>query len=197
MAAGTLRYALDWRLRPDVPAGAEAFSNHRNIQPLLWALIVVSLLEIVAAHLLVGFFMGATAAYLVFGLSVLGLLYVVGLVNSLAKLPLLVGPDGVRVRAGTLVDHWLPLERIAGATSVTNCGDLKRPGFLKASLLAYPNVLIELDPPLAVKRPNGRTADISTIGLRPDDGPAFVAAIARAKDSLTEPRSATPGRARD
>lgn len=185
MAAGLLRYAFDWRLPPDVPAGTEAFSYHRGIRHMLWALLIACLLEVVAAHLLIGFLVGPTAAWVVFGLSLLGLVYLVGVINSLARLPLLVAADGVRVRAGTLIDQWLPIDRITRVSRVTNCGDTKRAGFLKAALMAYPNVLIELDPAVSVRRPNGRIAEITTVGLSPDDSAAFVAAIGRAKDHLT------------
>lgn len=178
---GMLRYALDWRLRPDVPAGTQAFPYHRNIQPMLWALLFACLVELVAAHVLVGLFFGARAAWAVFALSLIGLVYVVGLMRSLSKLPLLVSPEGVRVRAGTLIDAWLPLDRIAGAACVINCGDTKRPGFLKAALMAYPNVVLDIAPPVAVRRANGRVVEVTAVGLHPDDGQAFIAAIARAK----------------
>lgn len=175
-----LRYALDWRLGPDAPEGSQAFSYHLGVRFLLWGLLGACVLELVAAHLLVRLFFGPVATWVVFAFSVMGVVYVVGLMRALARLPLLVSDEGVRVRAGPLIDHWLPISQVAGADCVINCGDTKRPGFLKASLLAYPNVVVEIDPPLTLKR-RGRTEEITAIGLHPDDAAGFVTAVRQAR----------------
>ena len=57
----------------------------------------------------------------------------------------------------------------------------KRPGLLKASLMAYPNTLVRLAGPLSVRARGGRTRVISTVALRPDDAAGFAAAVAMAK----------------
>ena len=73
------------------------------------------------------------------------------------------------------------MEQIVAAEVVTDPGDLKRPGLLKASLLAYPNTLVRLAGPLSVRARGGRTRVISTVALRPDDAAGFAAAVAMAK----------------
>lgn len=120
---------------------------------------------------------GAEAALAALALSLFGLVYIIGHIRALDRRPLLVSPDGVRVRLGLLLDQSLAPEEIVDVRCVTNCGDMQREGFLKASLLAYPNALIELARPICVGGALGRGRQISTIAVRPDDADAFVKAI--------------------
>ena len=177
-----LKFAVDWGAAPDVPAGAAAFTYHRTMTPMLWALIVAGLLELSLTHLVLALVLRLPMlAWTVFGITAFGLVWLIGLVNSLGKLPILVTAHGVRIRAGLLIDQWLPLDQIAEVRTALDCGDLKRPGFLKASLLAYPNTLITLASPVIVSLPFKAPRDVSVIGLHPDDADGFVAAIAASK----------------
>lgn len=166
-----LWYAVAWTARPEIPAGATAFTHHRAAAPILWIVIALSVVEIGLVHLLVAS-LNPTVGALVLVLSVLSLVWLLGLANALAKRPLLVSDAGVRLRLGLLLDLWMPRDAIASVHAVTDAGDLRRPGFLKAALIAYPDTVIELARPLAVRR-----RPIATIALRPDDGPAFRAAV--------------------
>jgi hypothetical protein len=176
-----LRHALAWGGHADVPAGAVAFSYHRGAQPVLWALLGASVLETAVLHLLLARLWSLEGSLVLLAVSLAGLLWLIGLIASLGRLPLLVTATEVRVRCGLLIDEAVPLDQIATASVVANPGDLKRPGLLKASLLAYPNVLIELAKPLSVRGRGRRSRAIMTIALRPDDGMAFAAAITEAK----------------
>ena len=175
-----LWFAAAWWARPDRPQGAQAFSYHRNMQVLLWMLLAVSALEI-GVTLVALRLMSPRIGGIVSALSAIGVVYLLGLINAFAKLPLLVTPRGVRVRAGLLVDQWVGFEEMAEVRLVQDCGDPKRPGFLKASALAYPNTLIELVRPRTVRTLFRAKPDILTIGLHPDDAPAFVDAVRAAK----------------
>jgi hypothetical protein len=176
-----LRYAFAWGGKPDVPPGAAAFSYHRGLQAVMWALLAASLLETAVLHLLLARLWSVRASLLLFLVSLSGLIYLIGLLNSLRRLPILVTDDGVRVRSGLLVDRWLPLSQIASVSVVADPGDLKRPELLKASLLALPNTLIRLEQPVAVRGRGGRSRDITVIALRPDDPAGFAAVVAAAK----------------
>ena len=113
--------------------------------------------------------------------SALGLVYLIALINSLGRLPILVMDDGVRVRSGLLLDQWLPLAQVAGVSVVADPGDRKRPDLLRASLLAYPNTLVQLVRPLSVRGRGGQSRTITTVALRPDDAAGFAAAVTEAK----------------
>lgn len=183
-----LWYAVVWRRVP-APEGTAAFSYHQNMRPILWALLGASVLEIGLAHLLVWKLWSPRAAVIVSLLSEFGVVYLIGVISSLDKLPILITPEGVLVRAGLLVDHLVPFAAIASARCVTDCGDTRRKDFLRASLLAYPNVLLDLEMPRVIGG-LGRGRAIATIGLRPDDAPALVQAIRQAKARALRPSPA-------
>jgi hypothetical protein len=176
-----LGHAFAWGRPPDIPSGALAFSYHRGLQPVLWALLIASLLETAVLHLLLARLWSVTGSLVLLALSLAGLIYLIGFIRSLGRLPILVTDAGVRVRAGLLIDQWLSLDDIVTAQVVADPGDLKRTGLLKASLLAYPNVLIQLSRPLSVGGRGGHCRAVTTVALRPDDGPGLAAAVAEAK----------------
>lgn len=176
-----LRHAFAWGATPDVPPGATAFSYHRGLQAVMWALLAASLLETAVLHLLLARLWSVKASLVLFAVSVSGLIYLIGLINSLARLPILVTDAGVSVRGGLLLDQWLPLAQIEAVSIVADPGDLKRPELLKASLLAYPNTLIRLARPIPRRGRGGRSRDITIVALRPDDAAGFAAAVAEAK----------------
>jgi hypothetical protein len=171
-----LYFAWAWAAAPDVPPGAGAFSYHRSLRPILIALIAAMVLETVAVHVGVFFLVSRTLAWVLLTLSLLGLVWLLGLVNSVAKLPILVTETGVRVRAGLLIDQWLPVAQVAGVRTGLNFGDLKRPEVLRASLVVYPNVLIELSSPLRLGR-GDRAREVTLVAVHPDDAAGFAAAI--------------------
>jgi len=175
-----LRYALVWGMRPDIPHGAQAFTYHRTTRPIFWTLVVVSLVELGLTHLLVGL-AAPKAGWMALALTELGLIYLLGAGNSLAKRPILLTATDLDIRTGVLIEARIPLTRIARVRQVADAGDLKRPGFLKASLLAYPNVLIEITEPVSAAVAFKRPRAVTTIGVHPDDPAAFVAAVVRAK----------------
>ena len=171
-----LYYALAWTAAADAPPDARAFAYHRGLQPILLALISAVVLETVAVHALVFFLISRTLAWVLLALSLLGLVWLLGLVNSVAKLPILVTEAGVRIRAGLLIDLWLPADQIAGVRTGLDFGNLKRPEVLRASLVVYPNVLIELSPRLSVGQ-GARRREVALVALQPDDLAGFVAAV--------------------
>lgn len=181
-----LRFAFDWRMRPDVPQGAKAFGYHKHVQPMLWAFFVLVLLEIAVVHLLVSLW-SMTAAWVLFVISDLSLLYLLGLINSLRKLPILVTDRGVIVRAGILIEQFIPIENIKEITRSFDSDYVNSRQVLRTTLMAYPNLLIELKTPLAVSRPFGRRQNVSGIGVHPDDPVAFSDEVCRVKARPTTP----------
>lgn len=171
-----LYFALAWTAAVDAPPDARTFAYHRSLRPILIALIAAVMLETVAVHVAVFFLISRTLAWVLLGLSLMGLVWLLGLVNSVAKLPILVTQAGVRVRAGLLIDLWLPAEQIAGVRTGLDFGNLKRPEVLRASLVVYPNVLIELSRPLSVGQ-GARRREVALVGLHPDDLAGFTAAV--------------------
>lgn len=117
-----LRYAFAWGAGPDAPPGAVAFFYHRSLQPVLWGLLSASLLETAVLHLLLARLWSVQGSLLLLVVSVLGLIWLIGLINSLAKLPILVTSNGVRVRCGLLIDRWLRWTRSPRSASSPTLG---------------------------------------------------------------------------
>lgn len=86
-----------WGGPADVPAAARAFGYHKHLTPMCAALLILSAIEIAVYHLLVGHW-SRTAAIVMFVLSDLGFVYLIGLVKSFRFRPILLTPQGAGAR---------------------------------------------------------------------------------------------------
>lgn len=136
-----------WGGPPDAPASSRTFSYHRHLAPICVTLLILSSIEIAVYHVLVGQWK-RSAAILMFVVSDIGLVYLVGLIKSFRFRPILLTTEGVRVRAGFLVDQFIPLDNIAGIETSFAGEKVRDPATLNAALLAWPNILLTLDEPM-------------------------------------------------
>ncbi|SDC93529.1 hypothetical protein SAMN05444678_10737 [Sphingomonas sp. YR710] len=162
-----------WGGPADVPADARAFAYHRHLAPISAILLALSAIEVGVYHIFVGHWSRA-AALVMFVLSDVGLIYLVGLIKSFRLRPVLITPDGVRIRAGFLIDQRIPLDRIAKVETSFAGADVRDPATLNAALLAWPNILLRLNAPQARRSPLRRRAPFCTVALRLDDPEPFV-----------------------
>lgn len=169
-------HAFRWTGPADVPEGALGFAYHRLVSPMMWAFLCLALIEITVVHLLVSIW-SATAAWILFIVSDVSLLYLLGLISSLRRLPVLIDHDNVRIRAGILYDFSIPLSSIVSISAAVASDDLRKSGTLKTSLLAYPNVLIEVSPALPSPKPFGKGGEVSRVALALDDRFSFIEAL--------------------
>jgi hypothetical protein len=137
----------------------------------MWMLIALSILEALAVHFLIYFWSPILALILTL-LTLGGIAWMVALLRSFKRLPVLVGGEGVTMRVRTLRSVHVPAAQISGLRLSFTDRDVKQPGLINLALIAYPNVLLDLDPPLAGKR-----APTLTIAHRVDDPVAFQAAV--------------------
>ena len=171
-----------WRAAPDIPAGAEAFAYHRHLQPMMIALLVISCIEITVTHLLVAHW-SRTAAMVMFVISDVTLLYLIGLIKSLRLSPVLLTQAGVRLRAGLLVDRTIPYAAIAAVTANPDGETVRAPDSWNIALLAWPNMLIRLSEPLP-PRSRWRRNPVRAVALRLDEPGSFLDALrARLEDA--------------
>jgi hypothetical protein len=148
-----------------------AFLYVRSIAPMMWMLIALSGLEALAVHFLISFWSPAVALVLTL-LTLGGIVWMVALLRSFKRLPVLVAEEGVTMRVGFLRCVHVPAAHIAGLRLAFADHDVKQPGVLNLALIAYPSVLLDLDPPLP-----GRRAPTRTIAHRLDDPSGFGAAV--------------------
>jgi len=136
-----------WGGPADVPANARAFAYHKHLTPMCAALLILSAIEIAVYHLLVGHW-SRTATLVMFVLSDVGFIYLADLIKSFRCRPVLLALGGVRVRAGFLIDRLVPPDAIIAIEGGFTGEEVRDPGTLNPTLLAWPNIMLRSDRPL-------------------------------------------------
>jgi hypothetical protein len=168
-----IRLALfRWGAPPDVPAASRAFGYHEHLLPIFAVLLGLQLIEILVVHLLVSHW-STKAAWVLFAVSDVGLIYIVGLLKSFRLKPVLLTPEGVHIRTGILIDRFVPYAQIAGLDARLTGAEVKDAGTLNAGLLAWPNLLLRLSDPMPRAGLLRAHAPIVAIAFRLDDPEPF------------------------
>ncbi len=162
-----------WGGAADVPADARAFGYHRHLTPMCAALLVLSAVEVAVYHLLLAHW-SRGAALVLFVLSDVGFVYLLGLTKSLRYRPILLTPDSVRVRAGFLIDRTIPLSAIAAVEAEVRGEEMRDPATLNAALLAWPNVVLRLATPLPGRRLLRAVPPVERVAFRLDEPASFI-----------------------
>lgn len=150
-----------------------AFSYHRGIAPMIWVLLGLSAIEMMVVHGLIALWWPALGLVLI-AVSLSGMVWLVLLLRSLPRRPVLVGEGRVLMRVGTLHEIVVPADAIAGFRADWTADSLKDRRIARLSLLAYPNVVLELNRPLRVGR-----REVAAVAHRLDDPEGFVATVHR------------------
>lgn len=161
-----------WGGPADVPANARAFAYHKHLTPMCAALLILSAIEIAVYHLLVGHW-SRTAALVMFLVSDMGFVYLVGLIKSFRYRPVLLTPEGVRIRAGFLIDQFVPFEAMAAIEGDVTGEEVRAPATLNAALLAWPNVILRLRHPQP-RRALLKRQSFTCIAFRLDNPEPFI-----------------------
>lgn len=136
-----------WGGPADVPANTRAFAYHRHLTPMCATLLILSAIEIAAYHLLLGHW-SLTATVVMFIMSDVGFVYLVGLIKSFRFKPVLLTPEGVCVRAGFLIDQFVPLDAIVAVEGSFTGEEVRDRNTFNAALLAWPNIMLRLERPM-------------------------------------------------
>ncbi|SFO41233.1 hypothetical protein SAMN05428984_4017 [Sphingomonas sp. OK281] len=162
-----------WGGPADVPANARAFAYHQHLTPMCATLLILSGIEIAVYHLLVGHW-SRTATLVMFVLSDVGFVYLVGLTKSFRFRPVLLTPESVRVRAGFLIDRLVPLDAIIAIEDGFTGEEVRDPATLNAALLAWPNIMLRLDRPLHRYSLLKKRGPFMRVAFRLDDPEPFI-----------------------
>jgi hypothetical protein len=138
----------------------------------MWAFACIMAVELVVVHLLVSALWSRMAAVILSILSFAALAWTILFIRSLKRLPVLVDEAGVTMRLGSLKFMRVPLEQVAGVRTAWPGEALRQRTVLNLALINYPNVMLDLDPPLLARR-----RSIVAVAHRLDDPSGFVAAI--------------------
>ena len=163
---------------------AEDFAYHRSHAPVMWVFLGLATVELFAVHLLSSLW-SATLAWTLSALSILTILWIIGLIRSLRRRPVMIAGDMLAIRFGHLVALDVPLGHVATVQRHFASDELKTPGILDLSLMTYPNILLSLSPPVTSRR--GKR--IASVALRLDDPDALAAAIDRFRAGQTRAKA--------
>jgi len=166
-----------WGGPADVPANARAFAYHKHLTPISATLLILLAIEMGVYHLLIGHW-SRSSAILMFVLSDVGFVCLLGLVKSFRFRPVLLTPEGVRVRTGLLIDQFVPLDTILTVESSFTGDEVRDPATLNAALLAWPNILLRLNQPLPRRSFLKKRGAYDRIAFRLDDPQAFIRLLA-------------------
>jgi hypothetical protein len=150
-----------------------SFSYYRSVAPLMWAFAGIMAVELAVTHLLVSALWSRTAAGIFSGLTLTALIWTVMLIRSFKRLPVIVGPDEILMRLGSLKPVRVPAGQIAGVRTSWPSGAEKKRGVFNLALINYPNVMLDLDPTF----PGTRKRPLSAVAHRLDDPAGFAAAV--------------------
>ena len=162
-----------WGGPADVPGDARAFAYHRHLTPMCVTLLILSAIEIAVYHLLLGHW-SRTGAVVMFILSDLGFVYLVGLIKSFRFRPVLLTADGIRVRAGLLIDQFVPIDAIAAVDGDVTGDEVRDPATFNAALLAWPNIVVRLKHPVHRRSILKGERPFDRIAFRLDEPDPFV-----------------------
>lgn len=152
----------------------QQFAYHQAVAPLVWLMLGLSSIELIVVHLMVGSLVGRVPALILSAVTVVIVGWLVIGVASMRRLPVQLDAELLIMRAGLLKRVDIPTASIAGVRSDWGGASLKNGGTVNLALIAYPNVLVDLDPPLQRRR-----RSVHAVGHRLSDPAAFTRAIDR------------------
>ena len=165
-----------WNVPRDIPEGAQAFAYHRYLNPMIGVLLALQLFELAIVHFFVMMW-NPLVAWILFGLSTAGALWLVALMKSFRIRPVLVDGQTLRVRSGAMIDAAIPRGAIAAVAPSFSEATRKRKDTLDTAILAAPNVCLELAHPVAIPTFFGGTRMVERVAMRIEDAPGLIAAL--------------------
>ncbi len=155
------------------PAGAQPrlFPYHRSIAPMMWVFVALASIELLVVHFLIAFWSG-TAALILSALTLASIVWIVLVIRSMRRLPVMLDDRHLVMRVGTLRSVEIPLDRIGGLRSDFDDAALRQKEVVNLALIAWPNVFVELSQPI-----EQRGREIRGVAHKLDDPHAFTAAI--------------------
>ena len=200
--AGTLMYELGLMYyalggRPGIVLGAkeEAFTYHRRggLRVIYGVALLFGSFEIVGVHLLVAA-LSPVAAWALTGFEFYGVVWVIGLLRSVDRLPIVLDERGIHVRFGVLYALFVPYEAVQELQrGRLHSVDAKRKDYLNCAFMNTPDCVLKLRAARRARLPYTLSREVDEIGLMVDEPKEFVARLER---RIAEARGAGSGPAR-
>ncbi|MEV5598317.1 hypothetical protein [Streptomyces sp. NPDC052496] len=187
------------RRRDGVGAGERELGYARAQAPMLYGFMFVCVVEAVGVSVLLA--KNPVVHWIMLVLDVYTVLMVAGFQAAAVTRPHVVGPRGLRIRAGARMDVRIPLERIASVrydlrfpkTETAGRESQERDGVLELPVGAQTCVTVELTEPVTAVKLLGQRVEVRTVRFHADEGRAAVAAVREALDRQREKKDEAGG----
>jgi hypothetical protein len=164
--------------RPDVPAGGTPFAYRSPMMAVLIVFINVSVLEVIAFHLLVPW---QVPRIVLLVLGIWGVIWMFGMLAAVTIRPHVVGPEGLLVRHSLSVDIRIPWDAVLGARQVRERREGRSVQVVEDTLhvlvMQESAVEVTLNRPVAVSLSATRRPEVTAPRFHADDAAGLVAAI--------------------
>ena len=162
-------YAAGLRRKTEPSSGPGVFSNHRRTAFSAYSgvLLFVLVAEIVPIHLLLERW-SPVVAWIVFGLSLYGVLWVLGDARAVARRPMRVEPDGLRLRLGLRWSLDLAWPTVDEVRELRGAGQSEKDELALVPLGAGANIEVRLRIPQIAEGPYGIRKPVRRIVLYVD-----------------------------
>ncbi len=114
---------------------------------MMWFMLLLSTIELIVMHFLLSLFHKGLALF-VSVLTVVSILWLIRFLMSLRKFPVLLSADKLVMRLGNAIEIKIDRDNVVGTRQSWSDEILKKDKIPRLSLLAYPNVVIDLKEPV-------------------------------------------------
>jgi hypothetical protein len=161
-------------------SGDAAFTNHRRagLRLIFGVALVFGAFEVVGLHLLVAA-LSPLAAWMLTGLELYGVIWAIGLLRSVPKLPVVLGERGIHVRLGVIYSLWVPYEDIQSVQRGRTHADTRSKSYLNCAFMNAPDCVLKLRAPGRARLPYTLEKNVDEIGLMVDEPKEFLAQLER------------------
>jgi hypothetical protein len=178
---GLIYYALGGRPGIVLRSNDVAFTYHRRagLRVIYGAAVVFGCFEIVGVHLLVAA-LSPAVAWALTGFEFYGVVWVIGLLRSVDRLPIVLDERGIHVRFGVIYALFVPYEAVQDLQRERLYSvDTKRKNYLNCAFINAPDCILKLRAARRARLPYTLSRDVDEIGLMVDEPKEFLAQLER------------------
>ena len=178
---GLMYYALGGRPGIVLRSNEMAFTYHRRsgLRVIYGVAVVAGCFEMVGVHLLVAA-LNPVAAWVLTGFELYGLVWVIGLLRSVDRLPIVLDERGIHIRYGVIYALFVPYAAVQELNRERlHSVDTKRKNYLNCAFLNAPDCVLKLRAARRARLPYTLSRDVDEIGLMVDEPKEFLAQLER------------------
>lgn len=174
-------YALGGRPGIVLRSNEAAFTYHRRggLRVIYSVVVVLGCFEMVGVHLLVAA-LSPVAASALTAFEFYGVVWVIGLLRSVDRLPIVLDERGIHIRFGVMYSLFVPYEAVQELQRTrVHSVDRKRKNYLNCAFINSPDCILKLRAARRARLPYTLSRDVDEIGLMVDQPKEFLAQLER------------------